>query len=137
MKVSIFNCDDMGFVLYVIRFLRSYIIQETNYRKLAALDAYLNSPNMFGDAVRILSCRAIILSAANNLVFKRFHDEIVITINNNKKFAGLNAKLYDLCKLINYGTVSVPGYPIFTEAFNYVADNIEFLYFNYKEGFSF
>ena len=82
-------------------------------------------------------CRNIIQNAANNLVFKKFQGEIIITINNTKKFSNTNAKLYDLCKLINYGTFSVKGYPIFTEAFNYVSDNIEILYYNYKEGINF
>lgn len=33
------------------------------------------------------------------------------------------AKLYDICSLVNYGSLSCPAYPIFTESINFFAAN--------------
>ena len=75
--------------------------------------------------------RAIAVMASNNLKSHGYiNGKTEIVIDNKIKIPDL--KLVDACKLINFGAAGVPGYPIFTEMFNYFENNAEELYKTYK-----
>ena len=57
----------------------------------------------------------IIRLALKNLVIQNHQDNYQITINPNIFVPGINAKLYDLCALINYGNMELSPYSIFDE----------------------
>ena len=43
------------------------------------------------------------------------------------------AKFIDIMKMVNYGTLSIPPYPIVDEIFTYFADNIRDFYKTFLE----
>ena len=73
----------------------------------------------------------ILLQGINNLQISNLGDNYTISINPNKLMPGTNAKLYDLCALINYGNLGMPPYPIFEKTFEDVANIIPILFEEY------
>jgi len=135
MKLVIDNCNDKQFIIYLINFIKQYLIDHSRSQKFSSLDMYLNKIPKYKTKFRkSLTCHDIVICGAYNLVYRKYGKKYIITINENQKLFGLDAKLYDMCKLINYGTLEIDGYPIFTDAFNYVQDNLEMLYFRYNTG---
>jgi hypothetical protein len=61
-------------------------------------------------------------------------NSLTISINQNKKNIGNTAKLYDICTMIDFGSLSNPAIPIFTKTFNYFAKNFWKFYRDYNLG---
>lgn len=78
----------------------------------------------------------IIIQGALNLYIKDTRDFYIIQIKDNQTVQGTTAKLYDLCNEINYGSLSLPPYPIFDNAFRWAEKNIEPLYLQWVEDMS-
>ena len=57
-----------------------------------------------------------------------------IRINPNVFCDSKTAKLYDICSLVNYGSLSCPAYPIFTKSFDFFAVNFWKFYRLYQLG---
>ena len=72
----------------------------------------------------VISSRKVIVLGMTNLIHKRYETTTHIFINPNINYPGTNLRLVDLCKIINYGTLSIDAYPIFTETFDYIQRNI-------------
>ena len=62
----------------------------------------------------------IIKSGIENIIYTEYTDKFKIGIDNNTFVPNLNAKLNDICKQVNYGTLTIRGYPIFTDVFEYM-----------------
>ena len=69
--------------------------------------------------------------AFQNIIVLRFGNNITIKINEKVLLPNTNVKLIELCKLINNGNLDLKAYPIFTEIFNDVKDNLEKYYSEY------
>jgi len=54
-------------------------------------------------------------------------------INPNVLYNNKSIRLIDLCKLLNYGTLEIPGCHIFTDTFDYVVSHLENLYSEYTK----
>lgn len=76
----------------------------------------------------------IIRLALKNLVIQNHQDNYQITINPNIFVPGINAKLYDLCALINYGNMELSPYSIFDETMEKLGSFVPMLYRKYKFG---
>jgi len=134
MKLKISNCDDVGFIVYVLRFLKNYIGSSIDLRKTVLLDDYIRE--VYNIKEKYIDCEYIIVRGIDNLIYEFLSDgSYTIYINPNEKLNRLDAKISDVCKLINYGTLSVKGYPIFTDSIKYVQENIGVLYEMYCRGF--
>ena len=72
----------------------------------------------------IISSRQVIVMGMTNLTHKRYETNTHIFINPNINYPGTNLRIVDLCKIINYGNMSIDGYPILTMTFDYVQSNI-------------
>lgn len=81
-----------------------------------------------------IDCKQIIKLALNNLIIYNHHDSYQITINPNTFINGINAKLYDICALINYGNLELAPYPIFDNTMDRLASFIPQLYRQYMFG---
>lgn len=136
MKLVINNCDDIQFIKYLIKLLRKQLLGSIVPGKLIKWDNYLNTLPIFKTKYKKgITAKEIIYSAAFNIRYMKSGQDYTIYIDNNQKIFGTNAKLYSICKLINYGNMQMQGYPIFTNTFNYIADNIQILYLRYQRGF--
>ena len=77
-----------------------------------------------------------LLDACNNLVVyhKNNLNDLIITIDPNKTNKENTVKLYDLCALINFGSIECPALPIFSQVFEYFAQNFWMFFNDYKVG---
>ena len=81
-----------------------------------------------------ISATQIIKYALNHLIIEKHQDQFQVTINPNVFIKEINAKLYDICALINYGNLELAPYPIFDKTMEKLASFIPMLYRKYKFG---
>ena len=79
---------------------------------------------------------ADLLNACNSLVVQHKYNvnDLIITIDPNKTNKENTVKLYDLCALINFGSIECPALPIFSQVFEYFAQNFWMFFNDYKMG---
>lgn len=78
-----------------------------------------------------ITAQNILINAGQNLQVLDFTEIIIIQINENVLFRNSQIRLIDLCKLLNYGTLAIQGTNIFSDTFDYIANNINQIYLNY------
>ena len=127
MKLEIDRKYGLEFVLYIIKKLQEYIIGNINDKKLSFIEVYINQ-NYKSIYRNYISARDIIISGAMNITYQIYPNKFVIELDSKQILYGTNAKLYDICKLINFGVLGISAYPIFTDSFNYFIDNLDYMY---------
>ena len=70
----------------------------------------------------------------HNLIIYNHGDIYEVAINPNTFVNGINAKLYDICALINYGNSELATYPIFDRTMDKLAEFTPLLYQEYIFG---
>ena len=130
MKIKIHDPDhviDSKFIRWLISQIKIKVAVQLKPDKLKRWDSYLNSVSAFTSIYKKkLLARDIILAGSVNLIFTEAEDAYEIFINPNINTPGLDrVKLITLCKLINFGNREQSSYPIFTEVFNEISDNIQ------------
>ena len=77
-----------------------------------------------------------LIEASNNIIYyhKYGKNDVLIQIDPNKKNRENNAKLYDICAMVNYGSRDYPAFPIFTKTFDYFAKNFWLFFSSYEMG---
>lgn len=124
--------DDKGLVdtsfgnWLIIRIQAKLISNISKYKGLVSWDKYLNESTTIDRLYDIeYHTSDIVIFAAKNLVCDGTDGEIVIHFDFNKFVPGFNRlKLDTLIRTINYGTRDIKACPIFTESFNYFANDI-------------
>lgn len=118
---------DVNFGYWLLPKIQSKLISNIDQYKLERWDNYLtNSKSLKRLYTQEYKAENIILFAANNLVCDGADGEITIHFNNTKLIPGFDRLLLNtLIKTVNYGTLDTKGCPIFTETFNYFAQNID------------
>ena len=114
-----------NFILFLKKKMLSYLATILNVKKLVPYDEYFKSDDFLlqTNGVIIDSKRVIIMSMSN-LTHKRFETTTQIFVNPMMTYPGTNIKLVELCKIINYGTLSIDAYPIFSMTFNHFSRNL-------------
>ena len=121
--------DFFEFVKYK---MREYFYSHLDYKKLEPFDIFINeNPKYKSIFNKHISAYDICISALYNIEILRFGKNIVLKIDENAVIPNTNRKLIELCKLINEGNLVLKAYPIFTDIFNYVKNNIEEIYIEY------
>lgn len=114
-----------NFILYLKKKMLSHIAYILDIKKLQAYDEYFSSDEFKQISNNtIVSSKKVIVLSMSNLVHKRYETTTHIFIDPNMAYPGTNLKIVDLCKIINYGTLSIDAYPIFTMTFNHFSENI-------------
>ena len=120
------NLLDRSFIEWLKVKIRNKILADVNLKKLENWDNFFNNQSMYKSIYKkkILTSD-IILAGASNLDYVKSESNFWIRINPNIYTPGLDkVKLDVICKLINYGNRDLVGYPIFTDTFEYFAENI-------------
>ena len=81
-----------------------------------------------------ITARRVLTLALNNLIIYNYQDTYEIAVNPNTFIKGINAKLYDLCALINYGNMEIHPYPIFDKIMEKLGSFVSELYDEYMNG---
>lgn len=119
---------------WIIEYARNHILGMLDDKKLQRIDEYINSNKLFSTLFKkSISSKEVLTASLYNMKVVKYWNRTVITFDTNEKLPNTNAKLVDIVKLINYGTLSVIGYPIITKAFKEIEDDIEALYEKFKE----
>ena len=127
MRLDINTKYGLEFVLYIIKKLQEYIIGNINDKKLVFIEEYINQ-NYKSIYRKHISARDILVSSAMNLTYQIYANKFTVEIDSKQILYGTNAKLYDICKLINFGVLGIGSYPILTESFDYFKDNLDYMY---------
>lgn len=125
-KIGKFNVD-RRFIKWLEKYIKYQIIKNTDNKYLLELDKMIEESQLLeefkvGD-VKFNSKKAILLSI-NCLQCVKIKDSYHISINNNINFPGYALPLENICKLINFGTLNIKGFPIYTNAFNNIVVNL-------------
>lgn len=127
MRLDINTKYGLEFVLYIIKKLQEYIIGNINDKKLVFIEEYINQ-NYKSIYRKHISARDVLVSSAMNLTYQIYANKFTVEIDSKQILYGTNAKLYDICKLINFGVLGIGSYPILTESFDYFKDNLDYMY---------
>ena len=114
-----------NFILFLKKKMLSYIAYILDIKRLVAYDEFFNSEEfrkISGNVV--IDSKKVIVLGMSNLTHKRFESTTHIFINPNLTYPGTTLKIESLCKIINYGNLSIDAYPIFSMTFNHFSKNI-------------
>lgn len=118
------NVLNKEFGNWLIEIMSKEILSSINKKKLISLDKYIeeNFTHLYKKPV---SSMDIIQQGLNEMYCDDSSSKLIIQISKNKFVPGMDrVRIESACKLINYGNKSVPGYPIFTNEFTHIANNI-------------
>lgn len=123
------------FYNWLIEKIQLYGIGVINNGKLTAINNYINNtPRYKSIFKKTFYARDIIISFWYNLEIKKYWDRVVIESNHNKIIPNSSAKIYDVVKLITYGTMNLKGYPVVLDVFKYFEEHIEEFFEMYRRG---
>lgn len=125
---------DEEFIKYLIRIIKIYGLTHLDKRRLDLWTKYLNSIYEVNSS-RKLNARDIVVAGFSNIVYKSFPSSYSIQIDESKKLPYTsNILLYNICSMINNGTLDMKGYPIFDDTFKYIVNNIRGIKLKYELG---
>ena len=133
MILELTNIKDVGFIVFIISKIQEFLYRNINPNKLQKLELYINNvPEYKSPYRKYISCKDVIISGSQNLIYRKQKNGYIIQINNNVYYPGLEVKVYTLCRLIEYGTIDIQGVDYFHQAYNYIIDNLDALYKEYE-----
>ena len=129
MKLVLHDKDrivDDDFCEWLVSRISTKLIANLDRKKLSTWDKYINDSDEFKKLYnKTYSAEKIIYFAASKLVFNNIDGKITIELDPNVIIPGFDRlKLITFCKSLNYGSLKIKGYPIFTDTFNYFKENI-------------
>lgn len=124
---------DRKFGNWLILIIQKLIQSSINDKKLLKWDKYI-SENFNHLYSKKVTSKDIILAGIKDLVCDDTDSKLIIKISTNHFIQGLDrVRIETLCRLINYGNTEIKGYPIFTDTFDDIADNISVYVRKYLE----
>lgn len=122
---------------FLIVKIKELLLLNINEPRLILLNNYINNEIIAFKSIyrKHISAQEIILLGLQHLKVSESPTNILISINSNIFIPGYDRiKLLDACKLINYGNSEIKGYPIFTNTFTKIVNEIDDYYNEYLEG---
>lgn len=139
MNLIIDNPDSLPlteFCYWLFPYMRQYIINHIDNRRLKRWDEFLNSNLSIKRRYQILnpiSSRDILIASTNNLRVRNLKDRFIIDINPVVFIPNTEAKFINIIQLINYGNLTTQAYNLYSEMMTYFANNIDIYYNQYLE----
>lgn len=120
------------FLNYVLAKFKDIYYEIVDERKLAPFEVYINELPRYKSLMKNhISAKEICITALYNIRILHYRQDVIFKIDETVYLPNTRIKLIELCKLINDGTLLLRSYPIFTEIFDWVKDNIEVYYAEY------
>lgn len=113
------------FISFLKQRMLSHLSAIIDTKKLIPYDEYFNTDEfreLYGDGN--VSAVKVVVFGMKHLSHKRYESNTHIFINPNVNYPGTQINLFTLCKLINFGNMSIDAYPIFTDTFNHFSKNL-------------
>lgn len=127
--------DRNDFIRFLKRRMLGYISMHINLDKVRAFDEYFESDGFkktYGD-VNVCSATIFKLSILN-LKVVHYPTYATITVDDTIMYPNTHIRLIDLCKLMNYGNLSVEAYPIISDTFRHFSTHIKDYVNKYRLG---
>ena len=108
------------FISFLKRRMLQYFASNVNLKKIKLYNEYFNSEEFkekYGDVS--IDSFTVIKIGITNLKSIKYPTYTELTIDDKLTYPGTDIKIKDLCKIINYGNLSIDAYPIFTDMFRY------------------
>lgn len=124
-----------GFITWLLPVIRDYVISSVDENKLIKVDEHINNNKYFHTIFKNkISSKDVIVAAMYNLVVNDYWNRTIISVDNNAIVPNTTTKISTVIKTVNFGTMSIMGYPIITTRFKYIEDNIDAFYEMYLRG---
>lgn len=131
MKCVIQNVNDISFLEYLVKKIRDYAMSHVNIELLYTYKQQI--VDVYPELKYMNMIRFFRLSF-EYLNYTKYDSDYVIEIDPYKKYPGTDISLDAICSLINYGTRDKKPYPIYSQAFDYIIQNIEKIKVLYDRG---
>jgi hypothetical protein len=95
-----------------------------NPKRLVKYSEYFKSDEFENDFGVTIEPKKVLVMGMSNLQHKRYETNTHIFINPLLLYPGTTYRVVDLCKIINFGTLSIEGYPLLSEVFEHFQHNI-------------
>lgn len=135
------NFDLRDFISnYLIDKIQKYFISNLDERRLIPIESYINDLPDIRSNINLrknqsINLKNLLISAVYNIRYNVLPSgDCNIEIDPDAHSPYLNLNLQYLAKLVNYGSMGSPAYPIFDNTFNYIASNMDKYYEDYKNG---
>ena len=122
---------DARFAQWLITRVQEVFYTKLDKNKLVKWNTFFDNSTQFNTITgKPFDTEQVVLFAIKSLIYEVESSELTIKFSPNKLVPNLDrVKVEMIVKTINFGTAEITGYPIFTETFDAVADNIN----NYVE----
>ena len=121
--------ENVNFKRGFIRFLKKRILQyamlSLSPKRLHTFDEFFNSSAFRPESINVrISSRRVLLIGLSNLEHSRGDTTTSIFISPTIRYPGTDYLIVDLCRLINYGNLSVEPYPIISDTMTHFSKHI-------------
>lgn len=130
------NKYDLNFFNWLIEKIKSYLLMFDDFSKYKQIEEYINSNILKSKKYRYLSMHDIFFIAAASYECINYGSTAIIQINPQIKIYNTNIKVIDICKILNYGSISVKGIDVFSQIANHIKLNLNNYYREYCRGLS-
>ena len=130
------NKYDLNFFNWLIEKIKSYLLMFDDFSKYKQIEEYINSNILRSKKYRYLSMHDIFFIAAASYECISYGSTAIIQINPQAKIYNTNIKVIDICKILNYGSISVKGTDVFSQIANHIKLNLNNYYREYCRGLS-
>lgn len=130
------NKYDLNFFNWLIEKIKSYLLMFDDFSRYKQIEEYINSNILRSKKYRYLSMHDIFFIAAASYECINYGSTAIIQINPQIKIYNTNIKVIDICKILNYGSISVKGIDVFSQIANHVKLNLNNYYREYCRGLS-
>ena len=127
--------DLYNFVKYIASEVEDILLDNIHTNQLGKVNQFLSSVIIPKDGTKTtpLTAELIIRLSANNLSITERESDYAISIDTEVEIPHYNVSLYAMARLINDGNIHLQAYPIFEDAFKFVATNINSYYMLYNK----
>lgn len=122
MKIIIKNQSpfDDTFIKWLVNQLKQNLFSEVNIDLLDALNEKLYLIGIDIDLQKAF------VQIVNNITYSKNKMYFHIFIRPNRRIRGTTYNCIEVAQLINYGTIEILGYGIFSKAFNELVNNLDY-----------
>lgn len=114
-----------GFITFLKKRILRHALLQLNPMRLSVFDDFFNSDNFSTEPLGVrISARRALLLGLSNLEHSRGETSTSIFISDTVKYPGTEFLVVDLCRVINYGNLSIDPYPVISDTMNYFSKNI-------------
>ena len=118
MKLSVNERLDTKQIKLIKSILGKNIVYISDDKAIGKWQEYIDSSYKELGLRKSIDVESVVAQASRSIVYKKFVTRTDFFINPLIIASNSSMKLIDICKLLNYGNIEMPGTYIFTKAFN-------------------